>query len=90
MPPHSKTVSREFKAALIGLAMTVIARIGPWYWPGWPARTVLDFVLARWAPSQVSGPVKGLGLLALIIVNAGFWGVIAWTLLYAWSRRQRV
>lgn len=57
--------------------MTVLARLGPWSWPGWPAVTALDFALAHAAPS-VAGPiVKGAGLVALIIVNAGFWALLA-------------
>ena len=71
-------MSRGFVCTLIGIVMTVIARLGPWFWPGWPARTVLDFVLTRWAPSVVSGPVKALGLLGLMLINIGFWAGIAW------------
>lgn len=82
-------MSREFIATLTGIAMTVLARIGPWHWPGWPAVTVLDFILARWAPSQVGSAGKGLGLLLLFFINAGFWGGLAWLAMYAWSRRRR-
>ena len=71
------TTSRGFRCGLFGLAMTVLAWLGPWGWPGWPALTLLDFILARAAPS-VAGPVaKGLGLVILLFVNAGFWGVLA-------------
>ena len=69
------------RCALFGLAMTVLARLGPWDWPGWPAVTVLDFVLTHAAPS-VAGPVfKGVGIVALIVVNAGFWAVLAYATL---------
>jgi hypothetical protein len=71
-------MSRGFLCTLIGIVLTVVARIGSWYWPGWPARTVLDFVLARWAPTVVSGPGKALGLLALMLINIGFWAGLAW------------
>jgi hypothetical protein len=57
--------------------MTLVAWLGPWRWPGWPALTLLDFILARAAPS-VAGPVaKGLGLVVLLVVNTAFWGVLA-------------
>lgn len=72
---------RGFRCAVFGLAMTVLARLGPWSWPGWPAVTALDFVLAHAAPS-VAGPIfKGVGVVALIVVNAGFWALIAYAAL---------
>lgn len=72
-----RRMSRGFRCALFGLGMTVLARVGPWSWPGWPAVTVLDFILARAAPT-VAGPIaKSLGLLLLIFVNAGFWALVA-------------
>lgn len=75
---------RGVRCAVFGLAMTVLARLGPWSWPGWPAVTVLDFALAHAAPS-VAGPVlKGLGLVVLLVVNAGFWALLACAALRAW------
>jgi hypothetical protein len=72
-----RPMSRAFRCGLLGLAMTLLAWLGPWRWPGWPALILLDFILARAAPS-VAGPVmKGLGLVVLLFVNAGFWGVLA-------------
>ena len=61
--------------------MTALARIGPWRWPGWPALTLLDFVLARWAPSTVSPLQRAVGTIVLLIVNVGFWALLAWTAL---------
>ena len=83
-------MSRGFRCALFGIAMTVVARVGPWSWPGWPAVKVLDFALARTAPS-VAGPIyKGLGLLLLMFVNVGFWAVVAYAAVFAWKAvRQR-
>lgn len=78
---RARATSRGFRCAVFGLAMTVLARLGPWAWPGWPAVTVLDFALTHAAPS-VAGPiVKGVGLLALIAVNAGFWALLAYAAL---------
>lgn len=78
-------MSRTFKAALIGLTLTVVAELGPWYWPGWPAITVLDFVLARTEWSVVPPLWKAIGFVALIVINAGFWGVVAWLGMWGWS-----
>ena len=72
-----RKMSPGFRCALFGIAMTVLARLGPWSWPGWPAVTVLDFVLARFSPSVVGPVAKGVGLVGLLIVNVGFWSVLA-------------
>lgn len=75
---------------MFGLAMTILARLGPWTWPGWPAVTVLDFALAHAAPS-VAGPVfKGVGLVALLIVNAGFWALLAYAALRVGDAAKKV
>ena len=81
-----RSPSRGFRCSLFGIAMTVLARLGPWSWPGWPAIAVLDFALARAAPS-VAGPVmKGAGLVALLMVNAGFWALVAYAALWLKDR----
>lgn len=87
--PRATATSRGFRCALFGLAMTILARLGPWNWPGWPARTVLDFALSRAAPSVVGPVAKGLGLVALIVVNAGFWAFAACAALRLRSRMRR-
>jgi len=74
-------MSRGARCALFGLAMTIFARIGPWTWPGWPAVTLLDFVLAHYTPSVVPPVVKALGTVALLVVNSAFWGAAAWLVL---------
>ena len=80
-----RPLSLGFRCALFGIAMTIVARLTPWLWPGWPARTVLDFALARFAPS-VAGPVeKGLGVIALLFVNVAFWGMAAWVAVSTWT-----
>jgi len=83
-------MSRGFRCALFGIAMTVIARVGPWAWPGWPAVKVLDFALAHSAPSVAGSVYKGLGLVVLILVNAGFWAVVAYAAVFAWKALQPV
>ena len=77
----ARPMSRGFRCFLFGIAMTVFARVGPWSWPGWPAITALDFVLAHAAPS-VAGPItKSFGLVALMLVNSGFWALVAFAAL---------
>jgi hypothetical protein len=80
--------SRGFRCALFGIAMTVLARVGPWSWPGWPAVTVLDFALAHAAPSVAGPTLKAAGLVALLVVNAGFWGLAAWAALWLMGRMR--
>jgi len=80
-----RRMSRGFRCALFGIAMTVLARLGPWSWPGWPAVTVLDFLLARFSPSVVGPVAKGLGLVVLLVVNVGFWSVLALLVVQAGS-----
>ncbi len=77
----SAPVSREFVCALSGVGFTLLAWFGPWSWPGWPAVTVLDFFLAYAAPSQVTGNAKAVGMVGLILINVGFWGVVTYALL---------
>lgn len=78
---RAPAMSRGARCVAFGLAMTVLARLGPWTWPGWPAVTVLDFALTHAAPSVAGPVVKGVGLLALIAVNAGFWALLAYAAL---------
>jgi hypothetical protein len=76
-----RRMSRGARCALFGVAMTLLARLGPWSWPGWPALTLLDFVLARYAPSVASPMTKAFGAIVLLFVNVGFWAVLAWAVL---------
>lgn len=79
---HERATRRGFRyTVMFGLAMTILARVGPWDWPGWPAVTVLDFALSHAAPSVAGPVVKAVGLLALIVVNAGFWALLAYAAL---------
>jgi hypothetical protein len=84
-----RPMSRGFRCALFGVAVTILARLGPWLWPGWPARTLLDFALARFAPTVVGPVAKGVGLVILLIVNVSFWAVAAWLALGAMLRFRR-
>jgi hypothetical protein len=71
-----RPISQAFRCGLFGLAMTLLAWLGPWRWPGWPALALLDFTLARAAPSVAGPVVKGLGLVVLLLVNTAFWGLL--------------
>lgn len=74
---------------LFGIGMTVLARVGPWLWPGWPAVTLLDFVLGTAAPSVVTPFEKAMGVIALLFVNVTFWALLAWVALWALDRLRR-
>jgi hypothetical protein len=71
-----RRMSLGFRCALAGVALTLLAWFGPWDWPGWPARTVLEFALERWAPSRATSLHKGIGMTMLIAINVGFWAVV--------------
>ena len=79
-------MSRGFIGALTGIGLTILAWYGPWLWPGLPATTVLDFVLARAAPSEVSFELKAIGMIVLIIINVSFWGLVTSALLWGFER----
>ena len=85
---RARPPSRGFRCALFGIAMTVLARLGPWSWPGWPAVTVLDFALAHAAPSVAGPTMKAFGLVVLLLVNTGFWGLAAYAALWLMSRMR--
>lgn len=65
--------------------MTIVARLGPWSWPGWPALTVLDFML-QFAPSVASPVQKAFGVVVLLFVNVGFWAILARGAWWLWER----
>jgi hypothetical protein len=78
-------MSRGFVAALAGLAVTVVAWIGPWSWPAWPAFAVLNLVFGnRFARLPYAG--RAVAIVVLIAVNVAFWAAIAYTL-FALARR---
>jgi hypothetical protein len=76
-PFTGRRMSLGFRCALLGIGLTLLAWFGPWDWPGWPARTVLEFVLARYAPSRADSLYKGIGMTLLIVINVGFWALLA-------------
>jgi hypothetical protein len=72
-------VSRLFLCALIGIAMTLFAWYGPWAWPAWPAFTALNLMFGsgeRW--DELPHGQRALVLVALILINVGFWAAVAW------------
>ncbi len=71
-------MSRSFVCALIGIAMTLLAWYGPWAWPAWPALTALTLVFGKgdvWSELPFAG--RAAVLVALIVINVGFWGLVA-------------
>jgi len=82
-------MSRGFRCALIGVAMTLLAWYGPWEWPAWPAFTVISLVFRSGDPYQ-DLPYAGRAavLTGLIIVNVGFWALVAMILSRLFPRKR--
>jgi hypothetical protein len=86
-----KRPSRTFLCILFGFVLTIAGRVGPWHWPVWPAASLLDLYLSRAQPSVVSGNMKAVGLVVLLVINVGFWAAISATVvaLIEAARRHR-
>lgn len=70
--------SRGFWCALAGVAVTMLAWIGPWSWPAWPALGLLHVAF----PPERSFAALPFGVRAAIVVvviavNVAVWGVVA-------------
>ena len=82
-------MSRGFACALFGIAMTLFSWFGPWEWPAWPAFTTLDVLFGdRTSWAELPTAARGAVLVALIVVNSGFWGGVA-ALAFATVRKAR-
>ena len=73
-------MSRGFAAALAGIGMTIFAWFGPWAWPAWPAFTAISLVFGRAGFSELPYAQKAVAVIALIVVNSGFWALVAYAL----------
>jgi hypothetical protein len=71
-------LSRGFICALIGVAMTLLAWYGPWAWPAWPAFMAVDLLFGPAGYGDYSYSVRATILVALIMLNVSFWGLIAY------------
>ncbi len=78
-------ISRGFTAALIGLGVTLGAWFGSWEWPAWPAFTVLHIVFPQGGFGDLSLRARSAVVVALMMVNVSFWGLLAWLLMYGSS-----
>lgn len=90
---RSRLVSPGFVCALIGVVLTILAWVGPWSWPAWPAFTVLDLGVRRWF-NWVEFPygLRATVVVILIAINIAFWALAArlgWSLWMALVRRSR-
>jgi hypothetical protein len=75
-------ISKGFAAAILGLGVTLLAWFGSWEWPAWPAFTVLHLFFPRGGFGDISFRLRSAVVVALMIVNVSFWGVLAWLLMY--------
>ena len=79
--------SRDFVAALAGVAMTLLAWYGPWAWPGWPALTAIDAAFGSNAAfAELPFATRAIAVALLIALNVSFWGAIVWI---AWKALER-
>jgi hypothetical protein len=80
-------LSRAFVCTLIGIAMTVFSWYGPWEWPAWPAFALLHLIFGNGASWQeLPYATRGAVLIGLIVVNSGFWALIAASVWFAVRR----
>lgn len=69
-------ISRGFASALGGIAMTLFAWYGPWEWPAWPAFTAIGLLFGKGGYAELPYAQRAAALVGLIVLNAGFWGII--------------
>ena len=70
-------ISRGLWSALAGVAITIFSWFSPWYWPGFPALTVLHFLSGY---SEFSFNARAVIFLGLIALNISVWAVITYAL----------
>ncbi len=84
-------VSRGFLCSLLGIGMTIFSWYGPWAWPAWPAFAVLNLVFGNGAAWQeLPYGQRAAVVVVLIIINSGFWALLAasiWTMASRATRR---
>jgi hypothetical protein len=69
--------SRGFAASLFGLGMTVLSWYGPWAWPSFPARVVIDLAFGSQTEfSELPTVARGIAVVVLIAINSGAWALI--------------
>jgi hypothetical protein len=82
-------MSPGFVCALIGIGMTLGAWYGPWAWPAWPAFTAIEAVFGHGGFADLPYAQRSAVLVALIVLNVGFWAVVAYAILRAARRVTR-
>ncbi len=70
-------ISRTFASVLAGVAMTIFSWYTPWFWPGFPALTVLHFLTGY---SELSFSARAIIFLGLIVLNVSVWAFITYAL----------
>lgn len=70
-------MSLGFRASLLGVGMTLMSWYGPWQWPAWPAFATIDLLFGQSGFAELPYATRSAAIVLLIIVNSGFWGLLA-------------
>ena len=78
-PDKQPRISPGFLRSMVGIAYTVLAWIGPWSWPAWPAMAVLEISFSPARPFvALSRDARVIVVVALMFTNVASWAVLAW------------
>jgi hypothetical protein len=72
-------VSLGFRAALAGIAMTLLSWYGPWAWPAWPAFAAIGVLFGHSGFAELAYGVRSAVVVALIVLNVSTWALVVWT-----------
>jgi|GEM_PF-1197162 len=85
-------MSKGFRSALFGIAMTLLGWYGPWEWPSWPGIVAFDALVKPTDVLSVGAPpLRAAVVVLLIAVNVAAWaGVfrLAYTLRDVFDRAR--
>ncbi|MBI2214653.1 MAG: hypothetical protein HYU52_13490 [Acidobacteria bacterium] len=80
--------SRGFRASLVGVALTLLAWVGPWSWPAWPA---LLAIRIAFPPERSFAALpfawRGAIVVAVIALNVAAWAA-TWLAVATFAARR--
>lgn len=70
--------STGFLCALVGVLVSILAWVGPWSWPAWPAMAVTFTIFTPERPFvALPLPVRNAVLVLVITWNVAAWALVA-------------